>query len=247
MFGTAHILYIVISLLVAVGSLIGLSFIKNEKYKKLTMILIAAVTYLLHISIVVVDSVNAGHLVVDVGLIVPVHFCNLCRYLLWIVPFVKNKSGWFFQCVACLLAFGGTIGCLSTIIYADSLVADPLMLEWATWKSLLSHSVMLIGCLYMFVGKYVKIRVMNAVHLAIGGGVTAVLGLVINSFYVAFGQPNPNSMYWVQPLADVPGLIAPTILAVATLLVFGIGAIYEWIKVPKGERWYDKLKRHKQE
>ena len=245
MFSSIHIWYIVISALITVGALVGLGFIKNDKYKNLAMLIIAIVTFLLHISIVVVDSVNAGQLLIDWELLVPVHFCNLSRYLLFLIPIIKKKESWVFQCVACLLAYGGTIGCLSTVIYADSLVTDPLMQDWATWKSLLSHSVMMIGCLYLFVGKFIRVRVFNVVYLFIAGVATGILGLIINGIYLLCGAANPNSMYWAEPLADIPGFIAPTVLVVCCLLVFAITAIYEQIKVPKGERWYNKLKRKK--
>ncbi|MCK7492315.1 MAG: hypothetical protein MZW92_12475 [Comamonadaceae bacterium] len=79
------------------------------------------------------------------------------------------------------------------------------MFEWGVFKSMTSHSAMLVGSLWLFVGGYVPFRRSNTLVYFGGLVLYGAIGLVANGIFAAAGLHDPNAMYLsAPPLAEAP-------------------------------------------
>lgn len=244
LYDTYHILYIVISLAVTAAALILLARISSAKIKTIVLKGIGTATYLLHISILWVDFLTNGSASAADNILFPIYFCNFTMLLLMVVGFIRNKEGVPFRILATLTAYGGVVGGLVTLFYPEFYMWTPDFTSWYILKSFLSHSLMLLGCIYLFVGGFVKIRVDNTLYLAGGLLLTLAVGLIVNALFAACGLPDPNAMYLQKsPIAEVPFLNGYVIGLLMLALTFIFTAVWEFFACPKGERWYNNLPR----
>lgn len=242
MFNTSHIIYIIVALVGTAGVMVGLSFIRPQRWKDFVLKFCALATFIIHISIMWVDYLKYGHAEAPWYILFPIYFCNYCMYVLMVVAFMKNKEGKAFNWLATFIAYGGAIGALITVFYSDYLAADPYMQQWITVKSLLSHNTMLIGCLFLFVGGYVKIRVSNLYKFFAGLVGSLIVGFAVIGLFAAFGLELPNAMYLLDTaIGGVPLFNGYFIGLLMLILVFTFAAIYEQFAVPKGQRWYNEI------
>ena len=246
LYDTYHILYIVISLVLTIAILLGLSRIRAQKAKNGILIALGCTTYFLHISILWADFLTNGSATAADNILFPIYFCNFTMLLLMVVGFIRNKNSVVFRILATLTAYGGIVGGLVTLFYPEFYMWTPDFRSWYVWKSFLSHSTMLLGSLYLFVGGFVKIRVDNTVYLAGGLVLTLIVGLTVNALFAACSLPDPNAMYLQKsPIAEVPFLNGYVIGFLMLSLTFIFTAIWECFACPKGCRWYNHLSRTK--
>ncbi len=242
LFDLTHCLYIGISLVITAGLLWAFSFIKEQKYKDLVLKLSGVITVILHISCMWVDFLTTGTSITPDNILFPIYFCNLMMWLLVICAFIPNKQSKGWKWVAIFTAYGGTLGALISLFYPDYYLHTPSLANWGVLKSMLSHSTMLVGCLYMFTGGYVKIRVSNLIPYCGGLVGVLVIGHVLNALFVACGLPSPNAMFLQHsPVPDVPFFNGYGIGLLMIILLFLFTMVWEFAACPKGERWYDKL------
>lgn len=144
------------------------------------------------------DHLTTGHATAYDNILFPIFFCNASMYLLIIVSLLKNKQGKLFYYLATFVAYAGTFGALITLFECHYFAGPNPDLSFGNFKSMISHSTMMVGCLYLFVGGYVKIRVSNLIPYCVGLVGCLVLGIAVNSLFAAFGLPSPNAMYLVE-------------------------------------------------
>ncbi|MCL2675133.1 MAG: YwaF family protein [Firmicutes bacterium] len=240
MFGPAHLTYIIASLLVTAGALVGFHYIKNQKWKDFVLKACALTCFLLHISIMWVDFFVSGEAVARDNILIPIYFCNILMYLFMVVAFMR-KSGRAFRALSTFLAYGAFFGGMIALFYSVYLVNDPEITTYETVKSLLSHSILLLGCLYLFVGEYVKIRVSNVVPFLGGLAACFALGGLVLLLYTVFGLPHVDGLFMYSPAIEgVPILNGYFIGGGMLVLVFAFTVIFEQFSKKKGERWYNK-------
>ncbi|MCL2675132.1 MAG: YwaF family protein [Firmicutes bacterium] len=241
MFNVSHIIYIIVSLAVTAGALTGFHYIKNQRWKDFVLKTCALLTFVLHISIMWVDFFTTGEAMAFDNILLPVYFCNLCMYLFMVVAFMPNKHGRAFRILATFLAYGAFFGGMITLFASEYLMNDPYMESYETVKSLFSHSVMMLGCLYLFVGGYVKIGVANIIPFLGGMIASLALGIVINLLYYVFDLGDRNAMYLQgTAMEGVEFLNGYFIGGLILVLVFAFVVIFEQFAKKKGERWYNK-------
>ena len=230
LFDTTHNLYILFSLSFTVFILIiAKRFIKDEKNKMRFLRIFSIGTFLLHISIMwttyLTSSDNYG-LVFD-NILFPIYFCNLAMYCLLVCSFLNTKKK-FFTIFATFTAWAGIFGSLISLFYPEYYLNTPSLKDWSVLKSLLSHSTMLIGSLYLFVGNYIKLNVNNVIYYSYGLIGCLFVGLFNNFFLGLFGR-DINSMYLKNPpLADVPFLNFITIPLLMVLVIF-VSSQIKWL------------------
>ncbi len=195
LFDTVHILYITFALLGTVGALVGLHFIKSQKWKDFALKAFALTTVIVHFSIVWTSYLGTGTPIVTPSILFPVFFCNLAMYMLLVAAFWKNKSTKLFEWIATFAAYAGIIGGLVTTFYPDFYTANPNVGDWLVLRSMIDHTTMLIGCLFLFVGGYIKPRVYNMLPLCVGLLFSGLVGVIINGIFSLSGLPAQNSMY----------------------------------------------------
>jgi len=224
LFDTTHTLYVIISLLltVLVLALAG-KYVKSEKNKLRFLRFFSLGTFLLHISVLwttyLTTDTNYG-LAFD-NILFPIYFCNLSMYCLMICSFLdKNKK--LFRPFATFTAWAGVFGSLISLFYPEYYLNTPTLKDWGVLKSMLSHSTMLVGCLYLFVGKFIRLDIKNLLYYSYGLLGCLLVGLFNNTFLGWFGK-NVNSMYLKEPpLSEAPFLNFLTIPLLMLLVIFAV-------------------------
>ncbi|MDD3191556.1 MAG: YwaF family protein [Bacilli bacterium] len=222
LFDTTHVLYILFSLTFTITILIlAKKYISKEGGKTVFLRFFGVGTFLLHISIIWVTylqgDINYGYAYDNI--LFPIYFCNLAMYCLIICSFLKKETK-FFKAFATFTAWAGIFGSLISLFYPDYYLHNPTLRDWAVLKSMLSHSTMLIGSLYLFVGNFVKMDLKNVLYFSYGLIGCLIVGLFNNLFLGIFDK-NINSMYLKQPpLSDLPYLNFLTIPLLMLVIIF---------------------------
>lgn len=239
MYSTEHILYIVFSLLIISLILFGAHFIKKQKYKNLFLFFWAFACFFFHISTMYTSFFNNG----GVGnaydnQLFPIYFCNYMMYLLLIASLWPNKNTRFFKIFATFLAWGGTFGALITLF-----ITPPGFGDWSNLQSAFSHSCLLVGSLWLFVGGYVKINVFNVVPYTLGLLSCGVVGGVVELIFYLGGLPSPNAMYLVHGPVEMPEMQWWMIALIMLFLIFVFTMGWEYFtRKKKEDRWYKTAK-----
>jgi len=245
LFDLPHVLFmvgavVVISLLLV---LFGV-FVKSEKTKNRILIICAVLTILIHFSTIYTSFFSTGKIEVEETMLFPIYPCNVVMWLLLVCALTKNKQSKFFKVVAEITFYIGIVGGIVGIVFNEIYANNPNLAEWGTLKGLLSHTVMLLGCIYLLVGRFIKIRVSNVISVTIGLLLLVADGGIIIGIYSIFGLDKPNSMYLLEPPFEaLPWVNTWIIGAAGVVIAFAITAIYEQIALKKEERWYYKLKQ----
>jgi hypothetical protein len=247
LFDTTHILYLIISYLLIAGILVFCFYkIKQERYKIFILKFSAIITVILHFSSLWVDFFQTGRAEVQSPMLLPIYPCNVCMWLLLVCAFCKNRQGVVYRVLTEYTFWAGVVCGTIGILLNENYASTPSLLDYEVLKGLLSHSTMVLGCLYLLVGGFVKIRVFNTVSAICGLLFFLVDGAIINTLYAVFDLSPCNSMYMLEPPFDTMPWLTPYLMGVvAVLLVFGVTTLYEYLTLPKEERWYNKLKNYK--
>lgn len=241
MFNSQHIMYIVISAALTAGLLIAAAkYAKDDETKNRILKFFTIITVVIHYSNLWVDYFTTGGATVENNQILPVYPCNVVMWMLLIASFLRNKKRLLFQLLGEFCFYGGTICGVLGIVLNTNFGNNPTLADYDILKGLLSHSTMLFGCLYMLVGKFIKIRVFNAVSVAAGLVTFMICGVGVNALYEHFGMEAPDGM-WLRtnPYIGIPPLALGFVFVVILFV-----ALHLWeLRLPVDERWYNKLQR----
>lgn len=247
LFDLPHILYMVITGIVTIFFLVLFRFVcKKENQKNLILKLTAVITVVLHFSSLYVNFFKSGQATIEAPMLLPIYPCNVAMWLLIICAFWKNKKSKVFVFIAEFTFYLGVVGSVLGIMFNEIYASTPNLADWHTLKGLLSHSVMLIGCIFLLTGGYIKIRVKNVLSVCAGLIFLLIDGGIIIGLYKIFKLDPPNCMYMLEPpLPSLPWINTYLIGVLALIVLFIITAIVEQIALPKEDRWYTKLKNIK--
>lgn len=247
LFDIYHILYMVISGLLTAGGLIAaVYFCKTQKQKDFVLRLSAIVTVILHYSNLWVDYLNTGTAEVENNHLFPIYPCNVMMWMLVAVAFIKKREGVPYTLLAEFVFWAGVVCGSVGIILNKNYANTPDLRDYDIFKGLISHSTMLFGCIYMLVGKYIRIRVFNALSCLAGMVVFVLDGLLMDWLFVSIGKEPVDGMFLREtPLAQFPNLSVWVLAPLALLIIFAGLALYEQKCLPEEERWYTRLKERK--
>lgn len=240
MFNTQHILYMVISgILTVVLLALAARLAKTDRSKNYILKFFAIITVAIHYSNLWVDYfISGGTATIENNQILPVYPCNVVMWMLLVASLMQDKKRLLFQMLGEFCFYGGTVCGIVGIVLNINFGNNPTLADYDILKGMLSHSTMLFGCLYMFVGRYIKIRMFNAVSVAAGLGSFVICGVGVNMLYEHFGMTPPDGMFLrSNPYTSVSTIVLGVV--VLALLFCGL-AIWE-LRLPKEERWYTKL------
>ena len=247
LFDAQHVIFMICSavLIIALLVVFGL-FVKRQTFKDLILKISAVLTVIIHYSTLYVDFFTTGSAQVAEPMLLPIYPCNIAMWLLLIVAFYKNKNSKVFNLLAVATFYLGIVGGVFGIMLNEIYASTPNLADWDVLNGLLSHAVMLLGCIYLLVGKYIKVRVSNLFSIVLGLLFLLVDGWIIIGLYSIFKLEPPNSMFLLKPpIASLPWFNTYLIGIIAILLFFIITAIYEQIAVKKEDRWYEKIKNRR--
>ena len=243
MFGTVHILYMIISALISAVLFVILSMkVKEQSSKEGILKFFAVATVIIHYSSLWVDLFTDGTATVQHPMLLPIHPCNVCMWLLLISAFVKRREGTLYRLLTEFTFWAGTVCGTIGIVLNENFGNNPTLADYEVLKGMLSHSTMLFGAIYLLVGGFVKIRVFNVLSVVSGLLLFVADGAIINTLYLVFLDERCNSMYLQEPpFPDMPWLNTLVMGILGVLVAFSISALYELIALPKEERWYSVL------
>ena len=243
MFNTQHILYIVLSgILTIIFLVLAAKCVKDDKTKNRILKFFAVITVVIHYSNLWVDYFTTGGATVENNQILPVYPCNVVMWMLLIASLLQNRKRLLFQLLSEFCFYGGTVCGVVGIVLNANFGNTPTLADYDILKGMLSHSTMLLGCLYMLVGGYIKIRVFNAVSVAAGLGTFVLCGMGVNALYEFFGMEAPDGM-WLR--SNPYFSFSPMVLGIVFVIVlFCVLSLWE-MRLPVEERWYHKLNRRK--
>ena len=229
LFDLTHILYIFISLLVSILLLIlAKKYLVNQNQKDIFLIVFGLLTFFLHISILWVDFLKTGSAQAPDNVLFPIYFCNLSMYLLLTTSLWTNKKSKIFFYLAIMTAYSGFFGATISLFYPSYYLGSTSIFEWGVLKSMLSHSTMWIGSIWLIVGGYFKIDKKNVIVFVSGLLIFGLIGLVVNGIFDLAGLNPPNAMYLQHPpLEEVPFLSAYLIGLLMALLILLFSNFYQ--------------------
>jgi hypothetical protein len=231
LFDGPHLAYIVVSLSVTASLLVlAKRKCRSQRAKDAFLKTFGILTFLLHVSVMWYDFLADGSASAPDNVLFPIYFCNLSMYMLLIVSFWGHRDGKFYRAAAIMTAYGGFFGAMISLIYPEYYFGSASLFAWPVFKSMASHSTMLVGALWLFVGGYVPIRRSNTLVYAAGLGVYGLVGLVVNGLFAVNGLPDPNAMYLSRPpLAEAPFLNCWTIAVLMLAVIHGTALAWERI------------------
>lgn len=246
MFDLTHTLYTLISAAITViGLLLAKRYAKDQEMRDRILKISAVSTVMIHYSSIWVDFfTNAGQAEIEDNQILMVYPCNIIMWFLLIVAFSKHKDSKLITIMSEFVFLVGSICGIVGIVFNMNYQSNPNLLDYDILKGLLSHSTMVFGTLYLYVGGYVKIRVFNALSCLLGLLFFVADGFFINTIYDAFGIDPVNAMFMREPLfPEHPWISIYLLGGLALLLLFGVLALYEENFFPPEERWHIKLRK----
>ena len=101
LFDTTHILYMLISAILTITTLILANIlIKKEEKKEIFLKCVAIITVILHYSSIWVEFFGNGGSTdgLEGSHLLPIYPCHIMMWMLFIVSFIKNKTGKVFGC-----------------------------------------------------------------------------------------------------------------------------------------------------
>lgn len=240
MFDTNHILYMIISALITVEIFIlAYYLVDNENKRQKFLRFFAIATVLLHYSSVYTTFLTTGIADLEDSMLFPIYPCNVAMWLLLLTSFMKKKEGRLYKVVSEFTFYLGIVGGIVGIVFNENYGNTPNLLDWEILKGLLSHSTMLVGAIYLLVGRFIKIRVSNVLSVIAGLVFLVFDGFVIISIFTLAGIDAPNCMYLLEnPFPSMPNFSTFTIGIIAVAVAFVITSIVEFVKLEKENRWY---------
>ena len=244
MFNLQHNLYMIISgILTAALLVLFARYAKDDQTKNRILKFFAILTVMVHYSDLWVEYFsNGGTAEIENNQILPVYPCNVVMWMLLAASLLKNKNSIPFQLLSEFCFYGGTICSVVGIVLNINFGHNPTLADYDILKGMLSHSTMLVGCLYMLVGGFIKVRIFNVLSVAAGLATFVLCGVFVNTLYESFGMESPDGM-WLKSNPYIS--ISPMILGLWLLIgLFCVLSLRE-LRLPAEERWYHKTRRRK--
>ena len=241
MFNTQHILYMLISgALTAALLFLASRYVSDDHSKNRILKFFAIITVILHYSNLWVDFFKTGgNASITSTQILPVYPCNVIMWLLLISACMRNKQRQLFQMIGEFCFIVGSVCGTLGIVLNFNFDNNPTLADYDILKGMLSHSTMLLGCLFLYFGGYVRIRMFNFVSVLSGLSFFIFCGVAVNELYRHFGMESPDGMW----LHSNPCNLAfpPLILAlVVTSVLFAIINLWQ-MHLPQEDRWYKNI------
>lgn len=244
MFNTQHILYMVISGLLTV-LLLALAgrYVKDDQKKRQILKFFAIITVIIHYSDLWVDFfANGGSVEVGSNHLLPVYPCNVVMWMLLAASLLKNQNSVVFHMLGEFCFIGGFICSVVGIVFNFNFDSTPTLADYTVLKGMLSHSTMLLGCLYLLVGGFIRIRMFNVVSVTAGLATFVACGVAVNQLYDCFGMESPDGMM----LRENPYVPVPTVLLGIGVVILLFCCLSLWeLRLPKEQRWYRKIRERK--
>ncbi len=220
MFNLQHILYMVVAFAIS-GVLLwlGKKYLKTDHGKNLAVRACAWVTVLIHISDLWIDFLKyAGAVEIPDNVLFLIYPCNICMWLLVLVSCMPRNNV-VYRLLSEFTCLGGTVCGIIGLVFNTNFDNNPTLLDYSVLKGLLSHSTMILGCIFLGVSGLVKIRVRNVLSVVTGLLLFLAVGFTVNSTFAKYGIEDCNAMYLQEPPFESMPWLNTAVMGVAGVLV----------------------------
>lgn len=238
-----HLLFILISALVTAVLCVVLHHLRRPRLGHAAVVLAAVGTVALHYSPLWVSYLTTGTATVAAEMLFLIYPCHICMWLLVLSSALLQKEDPLSRLIKDFTFWGGTVCGTIGLVLNENYDLMPDLSNYNVLKGLLSHSVMILGCVLLLVLGHVRIRVGRGLAAVVAGLALFYLsGLFVNALFAHYGLPSRNAMYLEStPYPALPWINSATVALAALAVVFLSSALYEWLALPREERWYRRL------
>lgn len=240
MFNLQHILYMAISFgMSGVLVFLGTKYIKTDAGHDRVIRFLAVITVLIHISTLWVDFFsNSGVAEIEDNMLIPIYPCNVIMWMLVVVSAMRRRGGVVYRILSEFTCLGGIVCGFVGIFLNANFDSNPTLADYGILKGMLSHSTMLLGCIWLLSAGIVRIRMRNVLSTVCGLLFFLLDGFIVNSLFAKYGIEECNSMYLLEPpFASMPWLTTVVMGIAGVSVAIILATLYEKLVLKK--RWAD--------
>ena len=240
--------FILIAIIVGLLWLVK-KYAKTEKTKNLIFLVSAVVTILFHYSSLFIhcfDGTAIEYLKETPNLILPIYPCNVVMWSCLLYALIKNKSSRLGNFLADYIFWFGIISTLVGMFANVDFIRNPTLLDYDITKSIGAHATLLFSVLLLPIYGRIKIELKsNMLHIIVCIVEMFIVGAYCNLVFMALVSYETayqvNSMFLIHsPFDGISFLTYPVIALIAIPLYFIVFAVCELFAYKKGERFYDR-------
>ena len=253
--GKLIIFNLILIALIAFGLWLVKKYVKREWTKNIILISAAIFTIVFHYSSFIFKLLSGDNAIEYLGetpnLILPIYPCNVVMWSALIFAFFKDKKNKVASLFADYLFWFGVISTLVGMFANVDFINNPTLLDYENFKSITAHATLLFNILLLPLFGYIKIDVKrNIISISISILAMAVIGgycnLVFHALVSEAAAYDVNSMFLLHsPFDGLDFLTYPVIALIAIPTYFAVFVVCDLCAHKRGERFYDKGKRHK--
>jgi hypothetical protein len=253
--GKLIIFNLILIALIAFGLWLVKKYVKRERTKNIILISAAIFTIVFHYSSFIFKLLSGDNAIEYLGetpnLILPIYPCNVVMWSALIFAFFKDKKTKVASLFADYLFWFGIISTLVGMFANVDFINNPTLLDYENFKSITAHATLLFNILLLPLFGYIKIDVKrNIISISISILAMAVIGgycnLVFHALVSEAAAYDVNSMFLLHsPFDGLDFLTYPVIALIAIPTYFAVFVVCDLCAHKRGERFYDKGKRHK--
>jgi hypothetical protein len=166
-----------------------------------------------------------------------------------IYGFLRNKNSKFALFLADYLFWFGIFSTLVGMFANVDFINNPTLKNYENFKSIFAHATLLFNVLLVWIFGHIKIDLNRVVvNMFFSVVMMYAIGVYCNTVYQALvsaeAANDVNSMFILHsPFPGLDFLTYPIIALVAMVLYFGHFVVFELFAYPKGNRWYNRIKK----
>ena len=224
-------------------------YAKTEKYKNLIFAISAVVTILFHYSSLFIhcfDGTAVKYLSENPNLILPIYPCNVVMWSCLVYALIKNKNSRVGSFLADYIFWFGLISTLVGMFANVDFIKNPTLLDYDITKSIGAHATLLFSVLLLPIYGRIKIDLKsNLIHIVVCIIEMLIIGAYCNLVFRVLVSDEMayqvNSMFLIHsPFDGISFLTYPVIALTAIPLYFIIFAVCELFAYKKGNRFYNR-------
>lgn len=225
--------------------------VRTDRAQRALLFISPVVTILFHYSSFIFCCITGGdatdYLRNNPNLILPIYPCNVVMWSCLILPFIKNRDSKLNHLLTDYVFWFGIFSTLVGMFANVDFINNPTLADYEIVKSIVAHATLLFNVLLLPLFGRIRIDVnrnMKNMILSVIG--MYVIGLYCNLVFRVLVSSDEaydvNSMFIIHsPFDGLDFLTYPIIALAALVLYFILFFTCDFIKHPKGERWFDSV------
>ncbi|MBE6634273.1 MAG: hypothetical protein E7620_08050 [Ruminococcaceae bacterium] len=241
--------------IIALGLWLIKKHVQRERTQNIILTVAAIFTIAFHYSSFLFKLLSGGNAIEYLGetpnLLLPIYPCNVVMWSALIFALLKNKTSRVGSFFVDYLFWFGIVSTLVGMFANVDFIRNPTLADYENFKSITAHATLLFNILLLPIFGYIKADVKRSMtNILLSILVMAAIGCYCNLVFHALVSEatayDVNSMFLIHsPFEGLAFLTYPVISLIALPIYFGVFVIFDFCAHKKGERFYNQVKRHK--